>query len=153
MDSLLSYLSPTFDSLTNTIFHKPTFTSVAIYLTYYAYICLASLLLPSKIVNGHPNPKRGPRLQYSINGFRLTCLTIFLMCGFGGLFPCLERFQLFKISIVADEFWALWSTVNVFALLVSTLLYLKGYLGKSFLGEYVDIHTHGSFRMDFWVGK
>jgi delta14-sterol reductase len=43
--------------------------------------------------------------------------------------------------------------VNVFALLVSTLLYLKGKLGISVLGEPVDRHSHGSFGLDFWVGR
>ena len=72
---------------------------------------------------------------------------------FGGLFPICSDLKIFSISELADEFWALWSTVNVFALIVSTLLYIKGVMGKSFMGEHVDIHTHGSFRMDFWVGK
>lgn len=65
----------------------PTSTSVTLYLAYYTYICIASLVLPAKIVNGHPNPKRGPQLKYSINGFKLTCLTIILMLVFGGVVP------------------------------------------------------------------
>ena len=92
------------------------------------------MVIPAKIVNGHPNPKRGPRLQYSINGFRLTCLTIILVGVFGNLIPALSDYHLFKVSLLADEFWSLWSTVNVFALLVSTFLYVKGYMGKSFMG-------------------
>ena len=39
------------------------------------------------------------------------------------------------------------------ALKVSILLYLKGKLGISVLGEAVDNHTHGSFALDFWVGR
>lgn len=65
----------------------PTSTSITVYLLYYIYICVASLVLPAKIVNGHPNPKRGPQLKYSINGFKLTCLTILLMLVFGGIVP------------------------------------------------------------------
>lgn len=65
----------------------PTSTSITVYLLYYFYICVASLVLPAKIVNGHPNPKRGPQLKYSINGFKLTCLTILLMLVFGGIAP------------------------------------------------------------------
>jgi len=41
------------------LFASPTLFSVGIYLVYYSYICLASLILPAKIVKGHPNPKRG----------------------------------------------------------------------------------------------
>jgi len=59
---------------------------------FYTYICLGSILVPSKLVNGHPNPKRGPRLQYSINGFRLTCLTILIVFIFGGLVPIFKDF-------------------------------------------------------------
>lgn len=131
----------------------PTTTSVTLYLIYYAYICIASLVLPAKIVKGHPNPKRGPQLKYSINGFKLTCLTIILMLVFGGIVPQLEKVTLFRLSVLADQFWPLLTTVNLVALLVSALLYTKGTLGKSFMGEYVDKHTHGSFGLDFWVGK
>lgn len=45
----------------NNILTSPTINSLAIYLIYYTYICLASILLPAKIVKGHPNPKRGPQ--------------------------------------------------------------------------------------------
>ena len=57
------------------------------------------------------------------------------------------------MSDLVKEFWPLWSTVNIFAFLVSVFLYLKGKLGISFLGEEVDRHTHGSFGLDFWVGR
>lgn len=131
----------------------PTLTSLTIYSSYYLYICIASLVLPAKIVNGHPNPKRGPQLKYSINGFKLTCLTIIIMVIFGGVVPQLNKFTVLRLSVLVDEFWPLLSTVNIFALVVSTLLYIKGTIGKSFLGQYVDKHTHGSFGLDFWVGK
>lgn len=80
----------------------PTLTSITIYLLYYAYICAASLLLPANIVDGHPNPKRGPRLKYSINGFKLTCLTILLMILFGGIVPTFSPIKLYNLSILAD---------------------------------------------------
>ena len=81
---------------------SPTKISVIIYLVYYTYICVSSLVLPAKIVNGHPNPKRGPQLKYSINGFKLTCLTIILMLIFGDIIPQLKQFTLFRMSILAD---------------------------------------------------
>lgn len=112
----------------------PTWTAVTIYSIYYTYICIASLILPAKIVNGHPNPKRGPQLKYSINGFKLTVLTILIMLIFGGIVPQLENLKLFRLSILADEFWPLLATVNITALIVSTLLYIKGSIGKSILG-------------------
>lgn len=114
---------------------------------------MASLVLPAKVVNGHPNPKRGPQLQYSINGFKLTCLTIILMLVFGGVVPQFDKLTVFRMSILADEFWPLLTTVNIVALIVSTLLYIKGKIGKSFLGEFVDKYSHGSFGLDFWVGR
>ncbi len=104
-------------------------------------------------MKGHPQPKRGPQLNYTINGFRLTVLTIVIILLFGGVFPHLESLKLFAISNLAKEFWPLWSTVNIAALIVSTALYLKGKLGISILGEPVDNHTHGSFGLDFWVGR
>lgn len=92
------------------------------------------MILPAKVVNGHPNPKRGPQLQYSINGFKLTCLTITLMLIFGGIIPQFDKLTLFRMGVLADQFWPLLTTVNIVALLVSTLLYVKGKVGKSFLG-------------------
>ena len=73
--------------LRNTVFATPTCSVFSAYLIYYAYICVASLLLPSIKVKGHPQPKRGPQLEYSICGFRLTLLTIFIVVGFGGMIP------------------------------------------------------------------
>jgi len=121
--------------LSSTVFAAPNCTAFTAYLIYYAYICIASLLLPSITVKGHSQPKRGPQLTYSICGFRLTLLTIFIVLAFGGVFPQLHPIKLFSVSILAKEFWPLWSTVNIFAFVVSVLLYLKGRLGKSFIGE------------------
>jgi hypothetical protein len=59
-------------------------------------------MLPAKIVKGHPNPKRGPQQEYSISGFKLTLITIFIMVIFGGILPSLASFTLFKVSIIAD---------------------------------------------------
>ena len=141
------------DWLCSTIFAAPTQTAFTAYLIYYAYICIASLVLPSITVKGHPQPKRGPQLTYSICGFRLTLLTIVIVLAFGGVFPQLHPIKLFSVSILAKEFWPLWSAVNIFAFIVSVLLYLKGRMGKSFVGEEVDTHSHGSFGLDFWVGR
>lgn len=134
-------------------FCSPSITSLVIYSIYYIYICVGSLLIPAKIVDGHPSPKRGPRLKYSINGFKLTCLTLILLILFGGVIPNLSQIRLFRLAILADEFWSLWSVVNICALIISTLLYIKGLQGRQILGEYVDKHSHGSFALDFWVGK
>ena len=131
----------------------PTPTAWTIYSIFYAYICVGSLLIPAKTVDGHSHPKRGPQLKYSINGFKLTCITILFMVVFGGVVPQLSSVKFFRVAIFADEFWPLWSVVNIFALAVSSLLYVKGVLGKSLMGEYVDKHSHGSFGLDFWVGK
>jgi len=87
--------------ITDKLFATPTLTSISIYLIYYAYICLASIFLPSYQVKGHPNPKRGPQQTYSICGFRLTLLTIFIIVFFGGMIPQLEVIQLFSISLLA----------------------------------------------------
>lgn len=127
MPELLEYLRTTY--LT-----APTTSAFTAYLIYYAYICLASILLPSKTVKGHPHPKRGPQLTYTINGFRLTILTIVLILLFGGVFPQFNTFKAFNVSSLAAEFWPLWSAVNIVAITVSILLYLKGKFGKSFLG-------------------
>jgi hypothetical protein len=120
---------------------------------FYAYICLGSLVVPARVVLGHPSPKRGPQLKYSINGFKLTVLTIAILVLFGGLVPALHGLQLFRISRVVDEFWPLLATVNIAALLVSSLLYVKGRVGRSWFGEWVDGHSHGSFASDFWHGR
>lgn len=111
------------------------------------------MVVPSKLVLGHPSPKRGPQLTYSINGFRLTVLTILLILIFGGIFPQLAAMRLFGVSGLVKQFWPLWSAVNLVALLVSSLLYLKGRAGRSLLGEEVDGHSHGSVGLDFWVGR
>jgi hypothetical protein len=102
---------------------------------------------------GHPNPKRGPQQEYWICGFRLTILTIVLVVLFGGMVPELEFIRLFSVSLLADEFWPLMSTVNIFALLFSIFLYFKSKLALSIMGEHVDTFSHGSFGLDFWVGR
>lgn len=65
----------------------------------------------------------------------------------------MNSFKLFTVSNLAKEFWPLWSTVNIAAIIVSIFLYLKGRFGISILGEAVDNHSHGSFGLDFWVGR
>ena len=87
--------------ISSTIFAAPTQTAVTAYLIYYAYICLASILLPSITVKGHSQPKRGPQLTYSICGFRLTLFTIFIVLAFGGVFPQLHPIKLFSVSVLA----------------------------------------------------
>ena len=145
-ESIYSYLDSTFLA-------APTYSTVRAYLVYYAYICIASIIIPSKPVLGHPSPKRGKQLQYSINGFRLTIVTILIVIIFGGVFPNLDGVKLFAVVNLAKEFWPLLSTVNILAIIISILLYLKGRLGLSILGEEVDRHSHGSVGLDFWVGR
>jgi hypothetical protein len=120
--------------LGDTFFAKPTVSAIIAYLSYYTYICAGSILIPSKQVKGHLQPKRGPQLTYSINGFRLTILTIVLVVIFGGVIPELQGIRIFRVARLVEEFWPLWSVVNIFALIISILLYLKGKFGKSFLG-------------------
>ncbi len=129
------YWQGLFDYLRSTFLATPTASTITAYLTYYAYICLASILLPSKTVPGHSAPKRGKQLHYTINGFRLTILTLFLVLVFGGVFPSLNSVKFFAVVNLAKEFWPLMATVNLVALTVSILLYLKGRLGLSILGE------------------
>ncbi len=88
LDSALTYLTSTF-------FACPTLSAFTAYTIYYIYICLASMLVPSTPVKGHPQPKRGPQLDYSINGFRLTLLTIVIVLVFGGVFDRLQPITLF----------------------------------------------------------
>lgn len=75
--------------LTDKLFAAPTITSIIIYLIYYVYICVASMLLPASTVKGHPHPKRGPQQTYTICGFKLTVLTILIIIVFGGMIPSL----------------------------------------------------------------
>lgn len=115
--------------LKETYLSSPITYTVSAYLVYYAYICLASIFLPAKSVLGHPQPKRGPQLTYTICGFSLTVLTIFIMILFGGIFPSLNRVQLFQLSALVKNFWPLWSTVNLVAIAVAAFLYIKGKFG------------------------
>ena len=61
--------------------------------------------------------------------------------------------KIFAVSDLSKEFWALWSTVNIFSLLVAGLLYMKGRFGIQIAGEEVDRFSHGSFVTDFCVGR
>lgn len=131
----------------------PTSESLCIYSIFYTYICVMSLLLPSRRVDGHPHPKRGPRLIYRTNGFLLTCTTILLVLVFGGVLPYFHQFTLWRMALLVQHFWPLLSTVFLFVFIVATLLYIKGKFGIRILDEYIDNHTHGSFGLDFWVGR
>lgn len=95
-------MNAVWDYLGRTFLAAPTASAFTSYLVYYAYICLGSLIVPSTKVKGHPQPKRGPQLEYSINGFRLTILTIVLVCLFGGVFPQLQAVKLFAVSALAQ---------------------------------------------------
>lgn len=132
---LLNTVINSLGDLGSTFLCPPTWQSFKIYGIYYVYICIGSLIIPSTTVKGHTSPKRGPQLQYSINGFRLTCLSIIIMLVCGGVFPELDKLKFFQLSALVDQFWSLWSTVNIFAILVSILLYVKGIIGKSIMGE------------------
>ena len=94
IEGIATYLGSTFLA-------SPTASSFKAYLTYYAYICIASILIPSKSVKGHSHPKRGPQLTYSINGFRLTILTVVLVLLFGGVFPRFDHLTIFEVSSLA----------------------------------------------------
>ena len=131
----------------------PGWEHVGAYLGYYAYIVLAALLIPGRTVKGHPSPKRGPQLEYKIIGFRLTVFTILGFVLLGGMLRPLKAIQLFEAAYFANNFWQLFVVVNIFALLTSIFLYLKGRFNLSLLGEPVDQHSHGSFGLDFWVGR
>ncbi len=65
----------------------------------------------------------------------------------------LDGLRLFRIARLAEEFWALMATVNLVAIAVSVGLYLKGKYQWSLMGEPVEGYTHGSFGLDFWVGR
>lgn len=91
MDAVISTLSAA----------TPTLSTFTAYLSYYAWICLASIFLPSTIVKGHPKPKRGEQLTYSINGFTLTVVTLLLVVLLGGVFPSLKQLQLFPVITLA----------------------------------------------------
>lgn len=80
----------------------PTSESLCIYSIFYTYICVMSLLLPSRRVDGHPHPKRGPRLIYRTNGFLLTCTTILLVLVFGGVIPYFHQFTLWRMAILVQ---------------------------------------------------
>lgn len=147
MGAVIGNIGPTIAAIT------PTASTVTSYLAYYAWICLASIIIPSTQVKGHPKPKRGEQLTYSINGFKLTVVTILLVFLFGGVLPQLKHLQFFSVVNLAKEFWPLFSTVNIVAIVVSIALYLKGKYGICIWKEKVDNHTHGSFGLDFWVGR
>lgn len=112
----------------------PDIGNVGAFLLYYAYIVVASLLLPGETVKGHPNPKRGPQLTYKIIGFKLTCLTIFGFILFSGMIPQLAWLRLFDPAYFAKHFWPLFVIVNIFCVIVSLFLYIKGRYGISILG-------------------
>ena len=86
----------------STFLATPSLYTIQAYLIYYAYICIASILVPGHKVKGHPNPKRGPQLTYTINGFRLTVLTVILVSLFGGVFPALHSIKVFRAARLAE---------------------------------------------------
>ena len=112
----------------------PEWSHVLAYLCYYLYIVVAALAIPGPTVSGHPTPKRGPQLQYKIIGFRLTIVTIVGSILFGGMISVLKPIQLFNAAYFANNFWPLFVVVNIFALLTSIFLYIKGKYNLSLKG-------------------
>jgi delta14-sterol reductase len=104
-----------------------------------AYLVLIAILgrLPGKMVHG-TKLSNGTALSYKINGFLI--LIVLLIAGWVST----VQLKLFSATVLYDNFGPICMTANIFALLLSVFLYIKG--------RYHGAKVSGSFFHDFIAG-
>jgi protein-S-isoprenylcysteine O-methyltransferase Ste14 len=122
-----------------THFPLPTATSVAIVAGWLIFQGLLQIYAPGKWVEGTPLPD-GTRLKYKMNGWYAWWFTWVVLAAGVAL-------NLFPPAILAVQFGALLTTVNIFTYLFSFYLYWHG---KHFGMKDERITNNGVY--DFWLG-
>lgn len=129
----------------DSIFHAliPTPTSVAILLSYLAYLGLVGPLIPGKVVQG-VLLQDGTRIQYRCNGMYILLLLIALL-GSG------VAAELIYPTAIADRGLELLSVTLGFSIIVTLALYVSGRQSRA-QGSSLKPHVSGNIIHDWWFG-
>ncbi|KAF2069838.1 hypothetical protein CYY_008843 [Polysphondylium violaceum] len=123
-----------------TSWRAPTIESITIFGSFLLFLGLGSHLVPGRNVQGQPlinNPSK--RLTYKCNGLSLFfCLCFFFFFGSYGM-------NWFEPTLVYDHFGPIFTTVNLFATLLTVILFFTGL--ASGRGK-----RHGNLIHDLFLG-
>jgi len=122
----------------------PTLQSVNILAAVLAYSVVASLIIPGPYFLGAPLKDNRPRVNYRLNGLRVHILAmiLYVVGSDYGL-------NLYRATIIHDNYGALLTTTVVWAFLFSAYLYVRA----TFMIPKIDQNYHSSNPVEnFWIG-
>jgi len=117
----------------------PSWTAVALYLSWFSFQALLQALLPGKISQGKAL-KDGSHLSYKLNGLLSFIITL-------GTIAILIYFNIIDTAIIYNNLGALISVVMIFSLLMSIFLYFYGKKRSP------DSERSGNIIHDFFMGS
>ncbi|KAK9158789.1 hypothetical protein Scep_005363 [Stephania cephalantha] len=130
-----------FASAINTLI--PSWISVFVLLSFFAYLAIAGSILPGKSVPGATLPD-GTRIHYICNGLQLLVLLVGLL-GNG------VALNLISPTVIADRGLELLSATFLFSIVVTLLLYVAGRMSHN-RSSSLKPHISGNFIHDWWFG-
>ncbi|CAM8931053.1 unnamed protein product [Rhodiola kirilowii] len=121
----------------------PSWTSVGMLASYFAYLGLIGSVLPGKIVPGAVL-QDGTRLYYRCNGL----LSLLLLVGLLGMGVWTNYVS---PTLIAERGWELLSATYILSTLITLALYISGRMSKD-KGSSLKSHVTGNFIHDWWFG-
>ncbi|KAL0477923.1 delta(14)-sterol reductase [Acrasis kona] len=122
----------------------PTFQSVNILAAVLSYCVISTLAIPGPYFLGAPLKDNRPRVTYVLNGLRAHILAMILYIV--GSDYCLN---LYKATIIYDNYGPLLTTTVLWAFLFSAFLYLRA---KFVIPKVDQNYQSDNFLVNFWCG-
>ncbi|CAA3007729.1 delta(14)-sterol reductase [Olea europaea subsp. europaea] len=129
------------DSLISSLL--PSWTSVAMLLSFFTYLGISGSILPGRIIPG-VTLSDGTRLHYRCNGMLLLLLLVLSLGAAAGI-------DLVSPSAIADRGLELLSTTFIFSVFVTLILYLTGRQSRN-QSSSLKPHVTGNLINDWWFG-
>ncbi|EPS72564.1 delta14-sterol reductase [Genlisea aurea] len=121
----------------------PSWNSIGLLLSYFAYLAVAGSVLPGRIVPG-VILSDGTQINYRCNGLLLLTLLVFLL-GIGGWT------DLLSLTEVADRGLELFTAALIFSIFVTLALHIEGCRSRD-KSSSLKPHLSGNLIHDWWFG-
>ncbi|KAK9123980.1 hypothetical protein Sjap_013582 [Stephania japonica] len=121
----------------------PSWISVFVLLSFFAYLAIVGSVLLGKLVAGVTLPD-GAQIQYTCNGLKLLILLVGLL-GIG------VALNLISPTVIANRGLELLSVTFLFSIVVTLLLYVAGCMSRD-QSSSLKPHISGNFIHDWWFG-